>query len=58
MINRTTKEGQTMIALYRCNCKKGQESTSIKMVNRDGMLFPKCNHCKRFGGIQTKFIEV
>jgi hypothetical protein len=57
-INQTAREGKTVVALYKCNCKKGQKSTNIKMVKRGSREFPKCNYCHRFVGIQTKFIEI
>lgn len=58
MIEHANQEGRTVIALYKCSCKRGQTSTSIKMVDRNGIAVPKCNYCHRFVGIQTKVIEV
>ena len=58
MINQPAREGKTRIALYKCDCKKGQKSTSTKMVDIGGMDVPKCNYCKRYLGITTTFIEV
>lgn len=58
MIIQPTQKSKTVIAIYKCDCKRGQESTSIKMVDRDGIALPKCNYCHRFVGIQTRFIEV
>lgn len=52
------KSPKTKIALYKCNCKRGQESTSIKMVERVGRKFPKCDYCHCYTGITTTIIEV
>ena len=58
MINQTNKEGKTMVALYKCDCKRGQKSTNIEMIQRGSHKLPKCRYCHRFIGIQTIFIEI
>lgn len=58
MLNQTPREGKTVIALYKCDCKRGQKSTSIKMVLRGSRWFPKCNYCHCYIGIKTTVIEV
>lgn len=53
-----TPKGKTKIALYKCDCKRGRESTNIEMVKRGSRELPKCRYCHRFVGIKTTFIEV